>query len=141
MPEVAMWKRLLALAGVALAAAVIVPAALEVHAYRQKLARGRLIDQEHCNRIKVGMSQAEVEEILGGPPGDFTTQPVAFVGPCLTGLPRLRWERWAGNRAMILVRFDEQDQVQLVWLGDDPIPVPPPSLAERVGVWVQRLWP
>jgi hypothetical protein len=136
-----MRKRLLILLGAVLAAAVLVPAALELHAYRQKLARRRLIDQEHCDRIKVGMIQDEVEAILGGPPGDFTTQPVAFGGPCLTGLPRLRWERWAGNRAMILVRFDEQDRVQLVWLGDDPIPVPPPSLAERARAWLSRVWP
>jgi hypothetical protein len=43
-----MRRRLLVLAGVVLAAAVIVPTGLELHAYRQKLARGRLIDQEHC---------------------------------------------------------------------------------------------
>jgi hypothetical protein len=136
-----MRKRLLVLAGIAVAAAVMVPAALEVHTYRQMLARGRLIDQEHCERIQKGMRQDEVEAILGGPPGDFTTQPVAFGVPCLTGLPRLRWEHWVGNRAMILVRFDEQDRVQLVWLSDDPIPVPPPSLAERVRAWLRGLWP
>jgi hypothetical protein len=136
-----MRKRLLILAGIALAATVVVPAALDHHAYRQKVARGRLIDQEHCDRIKVGMSQAEVEVILGGPPGDFTTQPVVFGGPRLTGFPLVRWEHWVGNRAMIQVLFDEQDRVQFVWLGDDPIRVPPPSLEDRVRVWLRRVWP
>jgi hypothetical protein len=73
-PEVAVKrKRLLLLVGIVLAAAVIVAAALEHHAYCQKLARGRFIDRDHCERIKDGMSQAEVEAILGGPPGDFST--------------------------------------------------------------------
>jgi hypothetical protein len=130
-------KRLLILAGVAVAAAVLVPAALELRDYHQKLARGQLIDAEHCDHIQKGMRQDEVEAILGGPPGDFTTQPVAFGGPCLTGLPRVRWEHWVGNRAMILVCFDTQDRVQLVWLGDDPIPVPPPSATELVRGWLR----
>jgi hypothetical protein len=66
-------KRLLILAGVALALAVLVPAALHLHPYYQKLARSRLIDLRHFARIKEGMSRAEVEAILGGPPGDFRT--------------------------------------------------------------------
>src|SRR5579864_1615632 len=42
------------------------------------LARGQLIDREHFEKIKEGMSRAEVESILGGPPGDFTTRPMVF---------------------------------------------------------------
>ena len=77
-----MRKRLLVLVGLVLAAALVVLAALGLHAYRQKLARDWLIDQEHYERIKLGMSQAEIEAILGGPPGDFRTTPVEYWHTC-----------------------------------------------------------
>ena len=131
-------KRLLVLAGVALAAAVIILAVLEVHAYRQKLARSRLIDREHCARIKKGMSHAEVEAILGGPPGDFRT---AFVDYWMS--PRLpppdggRMEDWLGNGGAISVAFDEQGVVR--WRGF--FEANTLSLAEWVQDWLRRVWP
>jgi hypothetical protein len=140
-PKVAMRKRLAILTGVVLAAAVIVPAALEVHAYRQKIARGRLIDQEHCDRIEVGMRQAEVEAILGGPPGDFTTEYVVYLDPvCPYGFVDESWESWSGNEGQILVSFDKRGAVR--WRQfEGAIRFPPPSLAERLRGWLQRLSP
>jgi hypothetical protein len=137
-----MRKRLLILASFALAAAVTVPAALLHHAYRQKLARSRLIDAEHCGRIKEGMSQAEVEAILGGPPGDFRTKPVEYWHTC--PLPHDfecdggRWEWWTGDDGQIELLFDRHDQARFSWFatGSDP-----PSLAERVRAWLRRVWP
>jgi hypothetical protein len=163
-------KRLLVLAGVALAAAVIVLAALQHYTYRQKLARGRLIDQEHYDRIKTGMSRAEVEAVLGGPPGDFHTQGVLYLedvlhvdptgsmvvcgppGDCVTGsvlyldppdsvvVRGERWEYWSGNEGQIAVAFDEQATVR----GRDfrrGWRFPPPSLAEWLQGWLRRVWP
>jgi hypothetical protein len=70
-----MRKWLLVLTGVLLAAFVAAES-VRFHQRSRWRARCRLIDQEHCLLISRGMSQAEVEAILGGPPGDFTTEPV-----------------------------------------------------------------
>jgi hypothetical protein len=110
-------KRLLILAGVALAAAVLVPAALELHAYRQKLARGRSVDMAHFKRLLNGMSRAEVETILGGPPGDFTTTGIRFDELRFDDISLHtgdrdegdHWERWASDHGQIQVCFDRQD--------------------------------
>ena len=133
-----MRKRLFILAGVALAAAVIVLSALEVHAYRQKGARGRPIDWEHFERIKAGMSRAEVEAILGGPPGDYHTENIFYCSFGVTFEGRFEW--WSGNEGAILIRFDEQDRVQRhVFM--DAMSLPPPPLAARVRAWLRRVWP
>jgi SmpA / OmlA family len=135
-------KRLLILAGVALALAVLVPAALHLHAYRQMLARGRLIDREHYDRITEGMSRAEVEDILGGPPGDFSTGGDVYStsysisdGPAPTR--RGPWESWYGNEGVIFVGFDEQGRVRERRFGS---PMRPP-LTYRLRAWLRRYWP
>jgi hypothetical protein len=131
-------KRLLILAGVALAAAVAVLAALEHHAYRQKLARGRFIDRDHCERIKDGMNQAEVEAILGGPPGDFRTTSALILEH--GGNPAYRHELWIGNQGRVHVEFDEHSTVQRHYF-EGVIFYSPPSVAERVRDCLRRVWP
>jgi outer membrane protein assembly factor BamE (lipoprotein component of BamABCDE complex) len=138
-------KKLLILTGVAFAAAVIVPAALEHHAYRQKLARSRLIDPMHCRRVEVGMSRAEVEATLGGPPGDFRTKNVIYLEhhePDSDWGRRGEWrvESWGGDGGKINVVFDEQGQVRQRSFGE-PVSSSPPSLAERLRAWLRRVWP
>jgi hypothetical protein len=135
-----MRKRLLVLAGVALAAAVIVAGALVVHAYRQKLARGRLIDLEHCLRIKKGMRQDEVEAILGGPPGDFTTKVVVFLD--FRGHftePVGRQESWCGDKGRILVEFDKHGTVRCAYFEDDMSFRA--ARVERLRARLRRVWP
>jgi hypothetical protein len=106
-----MRRRLLILVGV-LATAVIVPAALELHARHRKVARGRFIDQEHCDRIEDGMSQAEVEAILGGPPGDFRTRETAYGTPGMLYHPivdggfTLTWFADGGKVSVIFLEKD-----------------------------------
>jgi hypothetical protein len=135
-------KRFLVLVGVALAVAVIVPAAVELHAYRQKLARGRLIDRDHFDRITEGMSRAEVEDILGGPPGDFRTKPVEYSHTCALPLDFEcdggRWEWWTGDDGRIELLFDRQDKMRFGFIATGSAP---PSLAEWVRIWLRRLWP
>jgi hypothetical protein len=104
-------------AGVILAAAFVAVWAvkyLERNERLAKLARSRLIDREHYDRIKLGMSRAEVEAVLGGPPGDFTTEDVSYKVPdsdlaIFTVGP---YEFWAGNDGDIWVAFDEQGDVR-----------------------------
>jgi hypothetical protein len=135
-------RRLLILAGVTLAAAVGIPAAAQYHAASQRLARGRLIDREHCDRIKAGMTRAEVEAALGGPSGDFTTREVWFSA---YGRPLdLLWEgdraTWTADQGRIQIGFDERGGVARV-LFDEPLLLPALPLAERVRDWLRRLWP
>jgi hypothetical protein len=138
--EVAMRRgRLLLLAGVMLAVAVGIPAAVQYHARSQRLARGRLIDQAHFGQIEVGMSRSEVEVILGGPPGDFTTRRVYFE-PGIALLPSVRSEWWRGDHGEITVRFDEQSRASTLGFGRARMGQPP-SLAERVRDWLLPLWP
>jgi hypothetical protein len=135
-------RRFLVLVGVALTAAVIVPAALEVRAYRQRVARGRLIDAEHCDRIEEGMTADEVRAMLGGPPGDFATLSVTYPDiPDSLWVSGERSESWSGDQGQIVVAFDGRGAV--CWRHFEPAVarVPPRSLAARVRAWLRRLWP
>ncbi len=132
-------RRLLVLAGVVLAVALIVPAAREVYAYRQNLVRGRLIDRKHFEQIKKGMRCREVWAILGGPPGDFSTREVWYLG---IDSPRGhgRYEEWTGDDGQILVVYDPQGMVWRKFL-DKPVPLPPPPFSDRVRAWLRHFWP
>jgi hypothetical protein len=68
--------------------------------------------------ICAGMSQNEVETILGGPPGDYTTRPTVFYsqeGQCLQPVDQsvedttsLHEEIWFSDDGAIMVRFDDK---------------------------------
>jgi hypothetical protein len=137
-----MRKRLLLLALFLLAVAVAVPFAARRQAVAERLARSRLIDREHCDRIKKGMTQAEVEALLGGPPGDFTTKELIFLGPtsCMLVAGERR-EYWAGDRGMLEVSFNEADGTVVAAFLEEPLRLPELSLIERVRRWLRRLWP
>jgi hypothetical protein len=53
---------------IALALAIAAPTWLAVSSM---VRAGPAIDHEALNAINLGMSQAEVERIIGGPPGDY----------------------------------------------------------------------
>lgn len=55
-------------------------------------------------RVKGGMTQAEVEAILGGPPGDYRTRPTDVevdTAPLLSA----RTEVWEGDEGTVAVSF------------------------------------
>jgi hypothetical protein len=64
--------------------------------WHQRFARNQRIDREHFQRIKLGMRQEDIEEILGGPPGDYSTpvSDVLIVGCLFFEESRQRKERW-----------------------------------------------
>jgi hypothetical protein len=62
------------------------------------------ITQEDYDRIRVGMTLAEVEGVLGGPPGDYAGRPV-FV--TRSEVESRRW--WVGNEAVIMIELGPVD--------------------------------
>jgi hypothetical protein len=83
---------------------------------------------ETFSKLRDGMSEKEVEAILGGPAGDYTTGPnIAFVGT-RGGLGPRHWvtkKQWKTDKFIIAVYFDSQATV--VWNSYIEPPAPPPS--------------
>jgi hypothetical protein len=132
-------KRLLILTTVILGLGVGIWLGLHFLDYRYRLARNQFIDGEHCLRIKKGMRQDEVEEILGGPEGDFTTTNVEYWDqiPYTPDIPDskygVRWGWWTGDNGEIMVLFDENDVVILRSMRTGTAG---PSLNERARHWL-----
>jgi hypothetical protein len=83
--------------------AIIVAIVLYITSPRRPMA-----SQEDCGRIKIGMTRAEVEHVLGGPPGDYRTRDTIILYLHLrSGI----WYEWQGDGGMILVEFDEDGRV------------------------------
>jgi hypothetical protein len=61
-----------------------------------------------CDRISIGMTRDQVEDVLGGPPGDYRTRDP--ITPDV-GLYYVFWDKWKGDRGMILVEFDSDNRV------------------------------
>ena len=65
------------------------------------------INKLTCDRITIGMTKTEVEKLLGGPPGDYSTRPLL----CVTEVLCPQEAKWGGNDGAIYVRFDDANQV------------------------------
>jgi hypothetical protein len=137
-----MRKRFLLLAGVAVVATAAALIALQLHALDQRRARSGLIGPENFDRITVGMRRDEVEGILGGPPGHFTTTDVGFFYPegRSFGGKEEGWEYWSGDQWEIEVVFDEQGGVRTRALQESSF-LPPQSLFGHVQAWFRSLLP
>jgi hypothetical protein len=89
---------------------------VQQHFQSQRLARSRFINEEHFMQIKEGMRQGEVEAILGGSPGDFTTTKVEYMGkvpiPPFDIDSDSRWEWWTGDEGQIVIVFNKQGKVK-----------------------------
>jgi hypothetical protein len=99
-------KLLVALAGLA-----VVGAAGAVVLWR----RSAHVTRASCDRIRVGMSRAEVEAILGGPPGDYRAGPT--VGP----------EFEESFRTVVHLPELSHNGSTWPWIGDGPGPELRPS--------------
>src|SRR5262245_60807911 len=85
-----------------LSAALTLPAVASRH--------GRHIKRENFERIELGMTQGEVEAILGQPPGDYTVS--RHIAHLPLGMDIVIWdgpdahrEEWASDAGLIQVVF------------------------------------
>ncbi len=70
------------------------------------------IDKETCDRVQRDMTRAEVEEIVGGPAGDYSG--VFFrtgIAVPLTVAGSASRQQWTGTQGVLLVFFDEHEKV------------------------------
>ena len=69
-------------------------------------------DQNACNKIQQGMTQRDVENIIGGPPGNYSgliskydsSIPLTVVGSSTS-------KKWTGREGVIMVFFDQKARV------------------------------
>ena len=79
------------------------------------------IDMRPETRAKLtgGMSEREIAEILGGPPGDYTTRPnVEFMGSSGSGVHApfvmVTIKQWRTDNYAIIVHFDSEGKAGLI---------------------------
>jgi hypothetical protein len=127
-------KRLLVVAGGILALAVIA-GVVTLHARPGGVSLARRAF------IHPGMTQAEVEAVLGGPPGDYALQPLVYTRIETVGdLRGPRSATWRADDGRLEVVFDEEGKVR----GMTCLPgsaTRAPTLSERVRDWFRKLWP
>jgi hypothetical protein len=78
------------------------------------LPRPSRVTRENSERIKEGMSRAEVEEILGGPPGDYRTKPTNLDRDAVARaiLSVFFNAEWCGDEGEVWVSFGPDDKVR-----------------------------
>jgi hypothetical protein len=66
------------------------------------------VSRAACERIKEGMTQAEVEAILGGPPGDYRIRPSETAEYILWG------EHWTGDEGTVVLDIEDSRELTRV---------------------------
>jgi hypothetical protein len=130
-----------------LAGLAVVVAASAVMLWPEPAQLTRQITRANCDRVKKRMTLAEVTEILG-PPGDYTTGPVAWrpVDPLTYELLRpppkpkqmLAHYEWIADTAKFDAIIVDPDGVQAYWFS--PVTRPPQSPVELFVWWTKRQW-
>lgn len=82
------------------------------------------VRREAFEHIRVGMTLAEIEAIVGLPPGDYTTRPSviqcaadqedvagAYFEYGSRDDPKRRWREWIGDQGLIVVRLNAESKV------------------------------
>jgi hypothetical protein len=92
-------------------------------------------------RIEDGMTQAEVEAILGGPPGDYRTRPGISMDPLVRSPSGLNEQWWRGDEGEIIVGFDAGTVRSVSFYETEPLACGPFALAWwRLKRIVERWW-
>jgi hypothetical protein len=64
------------------------------------------VTRANCERIKPGMTRAQVEKVFGGPEGDYRTRPGAESDPGIfMPIPTVTEEVWWGDVGHVYVTF------------------------------------
>ena len=95
------------------------------------------VTAHNFRRLRVGMSEKEVESLLGGagadiPPGDWAEMDV---DPDLL-LPQ---KGWRGPKMAVAIAFDEHRRIRRIfvnWIEEEP----PEEFADKVRRWLGALW-
>jgi hypothetical protein len=86
-------------------------------------SKGHRICEESVDKIQLGMTPPEVEQILGCPPGDYSSSellvkfgdyiPLEIVRGITRALSEEmhRIELWAGDSGVVLIHFDKDNRV------------------------------
>ncbi|HKA55663.1 MAG TPA: hypothetical protein VKJ47_18580 [Candidatus Binatia bacterium] len=119
-----------------LAAAVVVVFLLPVVIIN--LPRSR-INAVNCAKIKRGMTEQEVERLLGAPAGDLTGKGRVFLtgGETRALYPRSDFKYWMDDDGVIEVRFDQYGKVEEAWFGRTY----EPSLFEEARSYLRKVVP
>jgi hypothetical protein len=105
-------------------------------------SKQRRLNAERFAEVRVGMTQAEVEQILGGPPGDYGRHQGGVTRMTAEGYdPRgsvLKY--WFDDSTRLEIAFDAQDRVvgthkRFSWRRE---PAPPDSQLQAFIRWVRR---
>jgi hypothetical protein len=110
-----------------------------------------LVIPRHCGvnrvafeRLKPGMTSAEVEAILGGPEGDYRTRPPSFWIDLTGGsIDDLDWTMWRGDEGEVYLGFNHDGHLVGIHFSE----APPPRrglvalIRWRLGQLVDRLLP
>jgi hypothetical protein len=125
-----LWRLLLGMGALALLGMPARPLALLQPARHDSVT----LDNYRC--IQVGMTRAQVEAILGGPPGNYCRpgQPLRGLKPRALADPEIR--QWIGSSLIVSVIFDGKGRVSgKMFAGGGPcLPMaePDPSLLDRL---------
>jgi hypothetical protein len=108
------------------------------------------VNRAACERVKEGMTQAEVEEALGRPAGDYRTRPGGKLGAGAEGVMG-RWRAdqpeldvglacWRGDHAELNVLFERGVAVKVGLTQVEPANVSPVELARWRLVRLKKRW-
>jgi hypothetical protein len=130
---------LVALAGLT----VVVTAGVVVLWLQSEPAR---VTQANFERIRDGMTRAEVAAILG-PPGDFRTKESIFLQPLIVdrvihypppGPPIVAYDQWISDSHVVSIAFNVSGLVEAKWFMDN---VPIEQSVFETALWrLNRLW-
>jgi hypothetical protein len=84
--------------------------AIALIAIRTQFGSEKRFTKELSDQIEPGMSLARVIDILGCPPGDYTTEPYRHFPPSGHPWPD-DFKRWMDDYGEIKVEFDEEEKV------------------------------
>lgn len=96
----------------------------------------RRLHVENFPRVAVGMTLKEVEDLLGGPAGNYGLDPLGKELESLEGYPDFpgaREKQWCNENHMLEIYFDAKDQVAGFYKRASYKQYPPES-------WLSRLW-